>query len=276
MPLVEMKDGTQTYTEWLLQQLKTFNVQKQWLRERLNCTDRFIELIEQKVDYIKVVRGLIAPELIPETCSEDERETLMAVKACPSPIYLNGQDLLKYLVETPQYSRQTKLLSVELLLREDALHRYHDDVNLLYNETNPHHRRVIRDRIERTLHSACPETLVVRKYKDRKKYPPRKVAPFDWFTGMHFRPANKLKDSYRNQEAMYRDMFRRGAVRITFGKNKTYFYDYVQSDDDRGDEFSFALVPADYGSGSTDHAQEDRKDIPTILGQLHDDGCKER
>ena len=276
MPLVEKGDTVEPYSVWLLKQLKSFNVQKQWLRKKLNCTDRFIELIEQKVDYIKVIRSLIAPELIPETCSDDERETLMAVKACPSPIYLNGQDLLKYLIETPQYSRQTKLLPVELLLREDALRDYYADVDFLYNETNTHHRRFIRDRIERNLHSGCPETLVVRKYKERKKYPPREVAPFDWFTGMHFKPANKLKASYRNQEAMYRDMFRRGAVRITFGKNKTYFYDYVQSDDDRGDEFAFALVPADYGVGSADHIQEDRKDIPTILDQLYADGYKER
>ena len=65
--------------------------------------------------------------------------------------------------------------------------------------------------------------------KQRKNLPFRKVKPFNFWKeaerGKLLHPKMLVREgTYNNTETLYRDMFKRGAIRITLSSNKTFFY----------------------------------------------------
>lgn len=216
--LIEYTGDRRLYPRWLLQRLPTYSMQRNDLMQRLNCSTTWIDEIQRHVDYIKILRPSLSRAFLEQIAkTREELEMIQHVLNFRSSVYLNTQQVIAWLTNNGTYTQQTRMVSITAAFRGDE--------NLAEQYWNLQTRAQARDatmgdKRAKTdfLRQHCPDALITPYH--RKKTPVVDVAPFDWFSG-EFIPGNS-KD-YPNRESLNRSMYKSGAVRITFGANKTFF-----------------------------------------------------
>ena len=216
--LVSYNEAPKGYPRWLLHKIETYNLQRNDLMTRLNCSTAWIDEIQHHVQHIKVLRPLLSKAILQDIAiTDEERERIDEVLSIRSSIYLHRQQVVDWLMENATYTRRTKLVRLEAAFHYDtSLIDFY--VELRQRAESDEARMSDKRALTRFLRENCPDALV-SPYK-RSETPMIDVEPFDWFN-RNFIPGNTR--DYTNRESLNRAMFKRGAIRITFGKNKTFF-----------------------------------------------------
>lgn len=259
------QDPTRGYLPWLVSMLTRngFNAPKPSVAARLHVSEKMMQIIQRHVDYIRVRYPDKTAMMLDKMrqYSSDADTALQMIDPHVSTYYQRDQ-LLQWLIDTPTYTRQTKFVSLEEAFRGDvaAIDEYRAAVAAITElegirdkaadakAYEAQHRDLERD-LERIVKEHCRETIITTKIgrTHRTTVAPVAVQPFDWYSvnlsaGYFLSAAHEIqvKQPYRNTETLYRDMWMRGAIRITFGRNKTYFYVPARQPDQT------FLVPADF------------------------------
>lgn len=252
MPLItyispDPKHPSKGYPEWLTKQLATFRVRKVALRDALNCSEYTIQTIQDHVDYIRIRRPWLTKQFLASEAA--------AILNDDSATYYNADQLMQYLVGTPAYSRQTKFVRVEAVFggEVECIKKYRELFGATCSGTEDEKKKA-EAALSSFLAETCPEhakAIYAKKHRDSLKEIP--VPAFDWFSGRDFIPANTAVQNFRNVETLYRSMIAQGAIKITFGTRKTFFYVPMLEPPDgmRFDE-AFLLMPASFPTPAAD------------------------
>lgn len=246
------KHPTKGYGKWLKQQIYTgVNFPKSELEEIVQASAGFIRVIQQKVDYIRVYKGFLkTARRDPDLFFKDPSRFKISedtVKEVPQiGIFFDRKQLHDFLMYEPVYTRQTFHADLEtaydgdqeLAARHLELEQQIDDlqekIHKLLELKDP--KYLDNDKLEKLCkekEAAAREFGALSEFCEghkkamgavmhRSKIKPVPVEPFEWWKCDYF-PANQFKKWYKSTEMMYRDMFLSAAVKICFGKRKTYF-----------------------------------------------------
>lgn len=241
----DKKNPSHGYLPWLASMVATngFDMPKPWLMSRLACSEKMMQIIQQHVDYIRIQNPeLTVAMLQPLFPHEGYWDTAAGILAgdLHASTYYNRAQVMQYLINTPTYTRQTKRVPLEEAFRGDldGIRAYKSlDERLEKAAGKLEHDEFVKLKIaianakDELLDKYCPEcTQTVLNKKHRTAVEAVEVQPFDWFTenkekGRFISAARAQRSGvYRNTEMMYRDMFVSCATKITFGKNKTFFW----------------------------------------------------
>ncbi len=222
MPLVSYDGDLSGYPDWLRAQLDTYNVPRNQLRVHLSCSDAWIRTIMRDVPYIKILRPMQTLKFF------GDDPVVQAVIEPESSIYFHAEYVAQFLMRG-QFTQQTKVVPAIQAFQGDldAVEMYQKLELLQQLARESHCMPDLKKRNEdmfRFLQGVCPDAAI-SEY-DRAAVEPITVAPFDWFNAPkkagYWLAANT--SGYRNRETLYRAMFQHGAIKITFGGNKTYFF----------------------------------------------------
>ena len=217
------------YTDWLLHKLIYFDVPKADAKFQLACSNTMLQTIQESVDYIRVRKAYLIKELFLLVGGV----TAASVLDSRSAVYYHREQLRNWLINTPTYTRQTKLISLNEAYRNDPTAvKKHTELREEYlsiraTSNNETKTKEALERLRSHISSYCPQ-YVGPRYADRKSVPAVSVEPFPWIDskgGRWFSAADAIRRHvYTNTEMMYRSMFLSGAIKITFGTRKTYFF----------------------------------------------------
>lgn len=216
--LIEYTGDHRLYPRWLLQQLPTYSMQRNDLMQRLNCSTTWIDEIQRHVDFIKILRPSLSRAFLKQIAvSQTELDTIRQVLSYRSSVYLNAQQVITWLTNNGTYTQQTRMVSINAAFHGDEglAERYWLLQTLAQAPDATMGAKRARTEF---LRQHCPDALIT-PYQ-RNETPALPVEPFDWFSG-NFVAGNSKE--YPNRESLNRSMYKRGAIRITFGKNKTFF-----------------------------------------------------
>lgn len=263
------------YSDWLAGMLTTHNIRKKALKTWLNVSEFSMQEIQQHVNFVRVRRPWLSKAFLQSDIAD-------MVLHDRSATYYDNAGLMRYLIDTPAYTRQTKIVPVEAALGgETALIKAYRRLEELEHiawvhaerdkpETVDAYRRAQKARID-WLDKNCPEhikAVVARTHRQSLKEIP--VKPFDWFSELIFIPANTATAKYRNVETLYRSMIRQGAIKITFGSRKTFFYvPVVEPAEGRRFSQDYLLMPASFPADAADDATRGGSGSIDIKGKFY-------
>lgn len=280
MPLIQYvskdpKNPKRGYSAWLAGMLTTHNIRKRALKTWLNVSEFSIQEIQQHVDFVRVRRPWLSKAFLQSDLAE-------MVLHDRSATYYDNAGLMRYLINTPAYTRQTKIVPVEAALGgETALINAYRDLEereyLFWTrmrrdkpETINAYRRAEQARLS-WLDKHCPEhrkAVAARTHRQSLKEVP--VPAFDWFSELTFIPANTATERFHNVETLYRGMIRRGAIKITFGSRKTFFYvPTVEPAEGRRFDQDFLLMPASFPADAADEKTRGGSGSIDIKGKFY-------
>lgn len=220
MAQIEYDDSKGTYSDWLMHMYHTqgFTLSFEDIMILLNVSRSFINTeLKPYIDYIKVsskMSVLFAKRIAEENGIEE-------VSNFPS-VYFNRKQLNKYLIDNCSFSIQTKVVDLADYVDYEAIKQAEQKTNrkcgFRFNKRTRQEEKsfgwidkVILDELK----------LKANNVIDNKR------------SSLHFiavEKQNVLRDDlvfqsrdYKHVESCYRDMFRRGAIKINLGKRKTMF-----------------------------------------------------
>ena len=250
MPLITYRNKnpdrpTEGYTEWLADMLRTHSIGRAVAKELFSCSDWMLRTMKNDIDYIRIAKISDTRKYL-LSIGEENVASLLDGR---SGIFFNENQLYSWLLNMPTYVRQTKRIPLA-----DA---FHNDQKAIsdYLWLKEDYKTCAKFKKEPWLAKRALELLIAHTskfcpqyaehlYTKRRALPFLSVSPFAWFNdtnGSFFSAAEAIRHhAFANAETMYRAMFLAGAIKISFGRQKTYFF---VPDDPQADTM---LVSADW------------------------------